>query len=83
MEEEEMVIFYNDGESMMKFFEGEDGITVDLPHEGKTGTFTSVEELCYALARIVHHIPEKYYLAGMLSLWFGENEEEVLEWLMK
>lgn len=80
--EEEMVVYYNDGESMMKFFDGEDGITVDLPNEGKTGTFTSVEELCYAIAPIVT-IPEKYYLAGMLSMWFGKNEEEVLEWLMK
>ena len=52
-----MVVYYNDGESMMKFFDGEDGITVDLPDEGKTGTFTSVKELCYAIAPILA-IPE-------------------------
>lgn len=77
-----MVVYYNDGESMMKFFDGEDGITVDLPDEGLFGTFTDMKELCCAIAPIVT-IPERYYLAGMLSMWFGENEEEVLEWLMK
>ena len=80
--EEEMVVYYNDGESMMKFTEGEDGITVNLPDEGLFGTFTDMKELCYALAPFIT-IPERYYLAGMLSMWFGENEEEVLEWLMK
>ena len=80
--EDEMVVYYNDGESMMKFYMGEDGITVELPDEGLAGTFDNVEDLAYALAPVVN-IPERYYLAGMLSLWFGENEEEVLEWLMK
>ena len=77
-----MVVWYNDGESMMKFAEGEDGITVNLSDEGLFGTFTSVEELCYALAPFIT-IPERYYLAGMLSIWFGGDEEEIFGWLMK
>ena len=80
--EEEMVVWYNDGESVMKFFESEDGITVELPDEGLFGTFTSVEELCHALAPFIT-IPERYYLAGMLTIWFGGDEEEIFGWLMK
>ena len=67
---------------MMRFTEGDDGITVELPDEGLFETFTDMKELCHALAPSIT-IPERYYLAGMLSMWFGENEEEVLEWLMK
>lgn len=81
--EDEMIFLYNGGNALIEFHDGEDGITVDLPDEGLTGTFTDVEELCYALAPVVTFIPEKYTLAGMLSMWFGGDEEEIFDWLMK
>lgn len=82
-EEDEMVFHYKGGYSMMKFFDGEDGITVELPDEGLTGTFDNVEDLAYDLAPIVTNIGEKHTLAGMLSMWFGGDEEEIFDWLMK
>ena len=82
-EEDEKIFLYNGGDARIEFSEGENCITVDLPDEGLNGTFDNVEDLAYALAPYVTIISEKYTLAGMLSLWFGEDEEEVLEWLMK
>lgn len=78
-----MIFGYNGDTSLIKFYMGEDGITVDLPNEGKTGTFTSVKELAYALSPILKFVEEKFVLASCLSRWFGGDKEEIFSWLMK